>query len=152
MATAADAVDPPLDAAADATADATTAATADVVTAAANAAPKSPTVRVLSKKRFQEIRATAAEVFCEGGEGDGDARLERFMQQFAAIMNFDPTVGTYTPERGKLSLACRKKKAEALGVSVYEACGGKAFYNQHKEARKAQSAQQRQRARLTQST
>jgi hypothetical protein len=82
----------------------------------------------LSKKRYQLIRE-AAEKFFTGQE----EMVECFLKEMCEIMKFNPDIGLYTPERGRMMVQRVKEKAAALGISVYEASGAKKYYLEHKE-------------------
>lgn len=89
---------------------------------------KSSTPLHLSKKRYQMIKESAEKVF-KGHE----ELVEIFLKDLCDIMKFDPSIGIYTPEKGKIMMNKLKEKAAALGVSVYEASGVKKYYLEHKE-------------------
>jgi hypothetical protein len=74
----------------------------------------------LSKKRYDEIKHLLEDMMGE--------RAEEALAKIRDIMKFDPEQSTYTKERGKAKMEARKKRAEELGMSVYEYGGMKASY------------------------
>ena len=64
-----------------------------------------------------------------------DAELiESILKTLCDTLNFDPTAKVYNEQVAKRNKEWQKKKAEELGISVYEVSGGKAHYARKKEA------------------
>lgn len=89
---------------------------------------KRPCPLHMSRRRYQLIKDVAEKVFV--GNEDG---VEVFLKELCVIMKFDPDVGIYTPERGKIMMEKLREKAAALGVSTYEVSGSKKYYHENKE-------------------
>jgi hypothetical protein len=83
----------------------------------------------LSKKRYEDIKHALEDMFGE--------RAEEALAKIREIMKFSPEQSTYTKEKGKAKMEARKKRAEELGLSLYEYGGMKASY----ERKKALSAE-----------
>ena len=103
---------------------------------------KRPCPLHMSRRRYQLIKDVAEKVFVGNEEG-----IEVFLKELCVIMKFDPDVGIYTPERGKVMMEKLREKAAALGVSTYEISGSKKYYHEHKEElnRKRNILKQRKR-------
>ena len=89
----------------------------------------------LSKKRFALVKQVALDIFQD------NTLVDQFITQFCAIMKFNPEIGIYTPEQGKVMVEKVRQKATSLGVSTYEASGAKNYYHRNKEAIKQRRAE-----------
>lgn len=92
-----------------------------------------PTCSTMNKKRYHEIQANISQIIKT--VDNNDALTEAIMENIRTILKFDPdaTVRKYTPEQGKKATEYRRKKAEELGVSVYEAFNHRNSYQKHKD-------------------
>ena len=85
-------------------------------------AHKLPTLSILSRKRFNEIKEVASDFIVD------EQQQEAFLSRLCEIMKFDPERGTYTTEKGKRTSEYRKSKANEYGVSLYAVNRGKTYY------------------------
>jgi hypothetical protein len=75
--------------------------------------PKKPSTVVMSKKKYQEIKAKIEQYTDE-------ETLEKILRDMCEVMRFEPNEKIYTPERGKKFMEWRKKHAEKLGITDNE--------------------------------
>lgn len=80
----------------------------------------------LSKKRFVAISDQIHSIL------DDNDKVEAILKIICSETNFDPSSKQYTPEQGKRDRENRKKRANELGISLYEASGRKAAYERQK--------------------
>ena len=85
----------------------------------------------LSKKRYDEIKERLSAVY-------GTEHIDNVMFIIRDIMNFDPSISMYTPEKGKKDIEWRKKKAQEQGITTYMICG-KNYYEKKKQMKKEKS-------------
>lgn len=87
----------------------------------------------LSQKRLNEIREGLVPIL-DNNIHNNTEKLEQIANLITTTLRFDPAntrKQQYTKEKGKASMAWRKKKAEELGVSEY-AIHCKAYYERLK--------------------
>jgi hypothetical protein len=90
---------------------------------------------MMTKKRFAGIQTILQDALKHADSIYQD-RIPDIMDQISVLIKFDPNASRYTPELGQKIKAWRRKKAEALGVSTYEAfqSSGRAYYEKNIEA------------------
>lgn len=80
----------------------------------------------ISRKRFESISNQIHRIL------DDQDKIEAILKIICSETKYDPSCKTYTPEQGKKARESRKKRANELGLSVYESSGRKAAYERHK--------------------
>ena len=83
---------------------------------------KLPSNSSMSNKRMAEIQVMLQSFIKDAGD------LKLAMANIGEIMKFDPEQKRYTKEQGKQHVQWKKKKAEEMGTSMYEASGDKKRY------------------------
>jgi gas vesicle protein len=104
-----------------------------------NTTTSTPTVSVLSKKRYYAIYDTIKELF-------GDSKIDVIMTGIEEIMKFHPQL-SFPPEKSKKVQEFVKKRTSELNISVYQYSNGQAYYQKNKEKLNKRRTENARRAR-----
>ena len=84
---------------------------------------------ILSKKRYQDLHELYSKTF-------SPEQVDIIMDGFKTIMNFDPTISTYTKEKGIKNVQRRKDKSKETGTSQYVLGGNDKIYARKQREKK----------------
>lgn len=83
----------------------------------------------MTKKKYYELRDSLLEDFDEAQVDDV------ILRKIKLVLNFDPSVSTYTKEMGQKVIEWRKEKSRVTGVPCNVISGAKACYERKKALR-----------------
>jgi hypothetical protein len=85
----------------------------------------------LSKKRYLTISEKVQELL------EDKDKTDKVLEIICQVTKFDPCNPRYTPEIGQREMAYKKKKAEELGISLYELLKQKKYRQKKREKEKS---------------
>lgn len=83
-------------------------------------------IGIVTKTKYNDLKDILNTNFTE-------EQVELILGTLKKVVNFDPSVPSYTKEDGKKRIEQRREKSKATGMSQYELYGGRKYYEKKKD-------------------